>query len=311
MVFECQDELLLVDAGLMFPPPELPGVELVIPDFGYLRDAAARLSAVLLTHAHEDHVGALPFLLRERSVPVYGTRLTLALVAERLEAMQIPADLREIQPVSPFPTGGSRQSHSGWRTPSRRGGLPPPDTGGTVVHTGDFRSTRRRSTGIRRTSPPGTAARRRGALPLQRLHQRRGWKGRRPGAGGGRDPGPPPAAAGAGGGEPLRLAPASSTARASLCARTGRRVVLAGRSLERSVEAAKRAGRLSVPEGLLCSAEEAEGLPPSPRLHPRHRRPGRPRAAPSTSSPRGKGCGSRGVTRCSSAPGPFPATSAR
>ena len=72
MVFECQDQLLLVDAGLLFPPPELPGVELIIPDFGYLRDAAAQLGAVLLTHAHEDHVGALPFLLRERSVPVYG-----------------------------------------------------------------------------------------------------------------------------------------------------------------------------------------------------------------------------------------------
>ena len=88
MVFECQDQLLLVDAGLLFPPPELPGVELIIPDFGYLRDAAAQLGAVLLTHAHEDHVGALPFLLRERSVPVYGTRLTLALVAERLDQMR-------------------------------------------------------------------------------------------------------------------------------------------------------------------------------------------------------------------------------
>ena len=52
MVFECRDELLLVDAGLLFPPPELPGVELIIPDFGYLRDAAAQLGPVLLTHAH-------------------------------------------------------------------------------------------------------------------------------------------------------------------------------------------------------------------------------------------------------------------
>ena len=63
MIFECQDQLVLVDAGPLFPPPELPGVELIIPDFSYLRDAAAQLGAVLLTHAHEDHVGALPFLL--------------------------------------------------------------------------------------------------------------------------------------------------------------------------------------------------------------------------------------------------------
>jgi ribonuclease J len=141
MVFECQDQLVLVDAGLLFPPPEFPGVELIIPDFSYLRDAAAQLGAVLLTHAHEDHVGALPFLLRERSVPVYGTRLTLALVAERLDQMDVRADLREILPGEPFhPTPAFeveafRVAHS---IPDAVGLLlRTPE--GTVVHTGDFK----------------------------------------------------------------------------------------------------------------------------------------------------------------------------
>jgi len=266
MVFECQDQLLLVDAGLLFPPPELPGVELIIPDFGYLRDAAAQLGAVLLTHAHEDHVGALPFLLRERSVPVYGTRLTLALVAERLDQMDVRADLREILPGEPFHPSPAfeveafRVAHS---IPDAVGLLlRTPE--GTVVHTGDFKlddtPLDARPTDLPRLEalPDGEAlcllsdstnAEVEGETPPERVVAET-LERLIPQAGG----------------RVLVGLFASHLHRVQhvihVCHRTGRRLVLAGRSLERNVDAARRAGRLEVPEGLLCSPEEAEGLLP-------------------------------------------------
>jgi ribonuclease J len=266
MVFECRDELLLIDAGLLFPPPELPGVELIIPDFGYLRDAAAQLGAVLLTHAHEDHIGALPFLLRERSLPVFGTRLTLALVAERLESMNIPGDLREVHPGEPFfPTRSFevtafRVAHS---IPDAVGFvLRTPE--GTVVHTGDFKlddtPLDARPTDLPYLAEVGdqgvlclfsdsTNAEVQGETPSERVVAET-LDRLLPSAGG----------------RVMVGLFASHLHRVqhvlSLCAQTGRRVVLGGRSLQRSVEAAARAGRLFVPEGLLCSAEEASTLLP-------------------------------------------------
>jgi ribonuclease J len=266
MVFECQDQLLLVDAGLLFPPPELPGVELIIPDFGYLRDAAAQLGAVLLTHAHEDHVGALPFLLRERSVPVYGTRLTLALLAERLDQMDVRADLREVLPGEPFhPTPAVeaeafRVAHS---IPDAVGFLlRTPE--GTVVHTGDFKLDETpldaRPTDLPRLETladgevlcllsDSTNAEVEGETPPERVVAET-LERLIPQAGG----------------RVLVGLFASHLHRVQhvihVCHRTGRRLVLAGRSLERNVDAARRAGRLDVSEGLLCSSEEAEGLLP-------------------------------------------------
>ena len=81
-VLECGDDIMVVDAGLMFPDAEMLGVDIVIPDFSYLIDNKERIRGVVITHAHEDHIGALPFLLREIRVPVFGTRLTLGFVKE-------------------------------------------------------------------------------------------------------------------------------------------------------------------------------------------------------------------------------------
>ena len=77
MVVACRGEMLLIDCGLMFPPIGTLGVDIILPDFTYLRQNASLLKGILLTHGHEDHVGALPFLLNEVPVPVYGTRFTL------------------------------------------------------------------------------------------------------------------------------------------------------------------------------------------------------------------------------------------
>ena len=141
MVIACRGEMLLIDCGLMFPPSGTLGVDIVVPDFSYLRKNAALLKGIVLTHGHEDHVGALPFLLNEVPVPVYGTRFTLAMVRNRLNELGVEADLREIEPRHPFPVGAhftveaSRVTHTvpdavGYivRTPE-----------GPVIHTGDFK----------------------------------------------------------------------------------------------------------------------------------------------------------------------------
>ncbi|MCA3747667.1 MAG: ribonuclease J [Rubrobacter sp.] len=99
--------MLLVDAGLAFPDEEMPGVDLVLPDFTYLREHAERLRGIILTHGHEDHVGAIPYLLREFKTPVYGTRLTLGLVESKLQDFGIKnADLREVGAGEKFSFGG-------------------------------------------------------------------------------------------------------------------------------------------------------------------------------------------------------------
>jgi ribonuclease J len=89
--------ILLVDAGMAFPDEEMPGIDLVLPDFTYLRNNSDEIRGIVLTHGHEDHVGALPYVLREFQVPVYGTRLTLGLVRSKLQEFGIKnADLREV-----------------------------------------------------------------------------------------------------------------------------------------------------------------------------------------------------------------------
>jgi ribonuclease J len=84
-VLEYGGDIIVIDAGLMFPDAEMLGVDIVIPDFSYLVQNRDKVRAVVLTHAHEDHIGALPFLLRELKVPIYGTKLTLGFVKEKLK----------------------------------------------------------------------------------------------------------------------------------------------------------------------------------------------------------------------------------
>jgi ribonuclease J len=95
--FEINGQILIVDCGVLFPEESQPGVDLILPDFDYLQDRWADIVAVVLTHGHEDHIGALPYLLRNRAdIPVYGTQLTLAFAATKLKEHRITGDLRAV-----------------------------------------------------------------------------------------------------------------------------------------------------------------------------------------------------------------------
>ncbi|RLB43190.1 MAG: ribonuclease J [Deltaproteobacteria bacterium] len=142
MVFEYGDSILVVDSGLMFPEDFMPGVDLVIPDFQYLRENKGKLSAVILTHGHEDHIGAMPFLLREFNLPVYGTSFTLELLKEKLREHKLleMANLNTICPgdnlgIGPFQLEFISVNHS----IVDGVGLALTTPEGTLVHSGDFK----------------------------------------------------------------------------------------------------------------------------------------------------------------------------
>ena len=142
MVLQVGDDIIVIDAGMMFPESELLGVDLVIPDISYLKQNRAKVRAIVLTHGHEDHIGALPYILRDLNVPVYGTRFTLALVKKRLEEAGLldSTTLREVIPgrlveIGPFEIEFISVTHStldcvalAIRTPV-----------GVIIHTGDFK----------------------------------------------------------------------------------------------------------------------------------------------------------------------------
>jgi len=142
MVLRLGDDIIVIDAGMMFPESELLGVDLVIPDISYLKQNRAKVRAIVLTHGHEDHIGALPYILRDLNVPVYGTRFTLALVKKRLEEAGLleSTTLREVLPgrtieIGPYEIEFISVTHStldcvalAIRTPL-----------GVIIHTGDFK----------------------------------------------------------------------------------------------------------------------------------------------------------------------------
>ena len=139
LVLEHGDTAIAIDCGVMFPDAEMPGIDVAIPDVTYLRGLGERFRAIFLTHGHEDHIGALPYVLAERPVPVYGTPLTLGFVRERLREHGLSVTLAaygaEPCRVGPFAVEPFAMTHSipdsvglAIRTPI-----------GTVVHTGDFK----------------------------------------------------------------------------------------------------------------------------------------------------------------------------
>ena len=140
-VVEHGDRLCILDCGVMFPDPEMPGVDLVLPDFTYLRENAERVEAVVLTHGHEDHTGGLGFLLREIPAPVYGSALTLGLARSRIDdaglsgVELVPVRDGERRQVGPFDLEFIPVTHSvpegfatAFHTPQ-----------GVILHSGDFK----------------------------------------------------------------------------------------------------------------------------------------------------------------------------
>ena len=136
------DDIIVIDAGMMFPEAELLGVDIVVPDISYLIENRQKVRAIVLTHGHEDHIGALPWILSELNVPVWGTEFTLAYVEDKLDEHGLldNADLREIRPgerfkVGPFTIHPIQVTHSlvdcvalAIHTPL-----------GVIIHTGDFK----------------------------------------------------------------------------------------------------------------------------------------------------------------------------
>lgn len=100
LVVEYKNTIVVVDCGLMFPDEAMLGIDLVIPDITYLMKNMEKVKAIILTHGHEDHIGALPYVLRQINVPIYGTRLTLGLVENKLKEFGLLAetDMRTIKP---------------------------------------------------------------------------------------------------------------------------------------------------------------------------------------------------------------------
>jgi ribonuclease J len=139
-VVEVDGARLLIDCGLAFPDADQPGVDIILPDFTWLAQEPQRVVGVVLTHAHEDHMGALPYFLRDFDVPVYGTRLSLAMLSAKLEEHRLNPSLVEVAggqrtSLGPFDLEFYAMSHSipdgvavALRTPA-----------GTIVHTGDWK----------------------------------------------------------------------------------------------------------------------------------------------------------------------------
>jgi len=267
MLVESGDDVIAVDCGLMFPGDELPGIDYVIPDFSYALGRGAGFRAVVLTHGHEDHIGALPYLLREVRLPVYGTPLTLALVAEKLREHGLleEADLRVMRARAPFEIGPFRVEPIRVTHSIVDGmGLAVTTPAGTVVLTGDFkldptpldgaptddaRLTELGDAGVLVLCSDSTNVDRPGhtrselevgAALAERFAAARG-----------------------------RIIVATFASHIhriqqvlTQAERHGRRVALLGRSMERNVAIAAELGHLRVPAGLLRPLEELVTLPP-------------------------------------------------
>ncbi len=136
------DDIIVIDAGMMFPEDELPGIDLVTPDFTYLLENREHVRALILTHGHEDHIGAAPFLLGELDLPVYGTAFTLALVERRWEEheREQPVRMHEVEPgdileIGPFRIEFVHVTHSIVQATALAITTPL----GVIIHSGDFK----------------------------------------------------------------------------------------------------------------------------------------------------------------------------
>ncbi|MFN2486180.1 MAG: ribonuclease J [Acidimicrobiia bacterium] len=266
---EVDGKILVIDCGLMFPQEEMLGVDLVFPDWSWLTERKGDVVAVVLTHGHEDHIGALPYFLREINVPVFGTAMTLGLAQGRIEELGVEADLRTIDVGNPTTIGPFRfamvsVAHS---VPDACAvAVSTPE--GTILHTGDFKldptPVDGRATdlstmallgrsGVRLMLSDSTNAERPGFVPSERTV-----------------------------GDPLRDIVGNAEGRViaacfsshihriqqivNAAVANRRRVAIFGRSLHRNTAVAQSLGRLTLPEGLVLDITELLQLPPERQL---------------------------------------------
>jgi ribonuclease J len=261
------DDIIVIDAGLMFPEAELLGVDIVVPDISYLIENRQRVRGIVLTHGHEDHIGALPWILSELNVPVWGTEFTLAYVEDKLEEHGLldDADLREIRPgesfkVGPFTIHPIQVTHSLVDCVSLAVHTPL----GVIIHTGDFKvdptPTDNRlfdlhafaeygKTGVLALFQDSTNVERKGYTPSERAVRRKfdevfAHTKRR-----------------------LFISCFSSSIHriklaVELAWQHGRKVAFAGRSMNSSAEIAEDLGYIEIPEGLLIHPGEMKNFAP-------------------------------------------------
>jgi ribonuclease J len=261
------DDIIVIDAGLMFPEAELLGVDIVVPDISYLIENRQRVRAIVLTHGHEDHIGALPWVLSELNVPVWGTEFTLAYVEDKLDEHGLLNDavLREIRPgerfkIGPFTVHPIQVTHSLVDCVSLAIHTPL----GVVIHTGDFKvdptPTDNRlfdlhafaeygKEGVLALLQDSTNVERRGYTPSERAVRRKfdevfDRTERR-----------------------LFISCFSSSIHriklaVDLAFEHGRKVAFVGRSMNNSSEIAEDLGYLEIPEGLIINPGEIRNFPP-------------------------------------------------
>ena len=261
MVFEYEDTMFIVDAGLMFPEGHMLGIDYVIPDISYLRQHRQKIAGIVLTHAHEDHIGALPYLLKEINVPVFGTPFTLGMVRHKLsEHMNIAAvGLHEIHPYESLKLGVFeiefiRVNHS----VVDGVGLAVNTPVGRIVHTGDFKISHNTQDG--QTTDVSQFARfgDRGVLALLSDSTNVEKPGHTISD---REVGEEIAnITTKSQGRIIIALFASSIGRiqqiVDTCVENNRRLIVSGRSIETSIELAKSLGHLRIPDGLEIGIEQ-------------------------------------------------------
>jgi ribonuclease J len=267
MVFEYEDTIVIIDAGLMFPEAYMFGVDYVIPDMDYIRRNKSKVAAIILTHAHEDHIGAMPHLLKEVNVPVYATPFTLGMLRHKLEEHDILSQvlLKTITPseklhIAPFTFEFIRVNHSvvdgvgiAVRTPV-----------GLIVHTGDFKLTETAISGMStdvdrfaRLGDEGVLALLSDSTNVEK--EGRSISDRQVG-------GTLEKIVAASSGRVIIALFASNIARiqqiVSLCERLGRKAVFNGRSIELSVGIASELSLLDIPADLVIDVPEIDNYAP-------------------------------------------------
>jgi ribonuclease J len=266
MAYHCGDDIIVVDCGLMFPEPDMLGIDYVIPDISWLRERSDKVRAICLTHGHEDHIGALPFVLQELNVPIYGTALTLGFVNEKLKEYKLDdrVDLRVVKPrdtvvLGCFSVEFLRVAHS--IVDGCALAITTPE--GVVIHTGDFKIDQTPVDGQLTDLPSFARYGEQGVLALlsdSTNVEREGYTLSEKSVGEAFDEIFPTCE-----GRIIVAAFSSSIHRvqqvADAAARCGRKILLNGRSMVANVRIARELGYLHIPDDLLMDLKELPYMP--------------------------------------------------